>query len=1601
MTTDTKKVNNNKDLNSGIDNKVQGSVDERTLKVINDINAALVNNKQIQSQISSSVIGESKVSPYPYDPDKYTPYVQKTSKLAEKTSLYLPFQKLFGNFAMIPYGIFSSMFLTPLKTGSVSLSDIGKAKTGTIYDTISKLSPELAKGIGGALLTQYALSRGLSVFSGIHSRQQSDALYGSNKPITEHMYQGYRLFQNILSASLAPMTYALGTGTILSLAGAMFDSKILSGMGKSLLSQSSSLSSLGLYGSVYSGIGNMLYSIPGLSNVLSLDAQLPVLGSFLSPTLLGAFGFSMLGMGISFIRSLAMKKYRPKQIDAYQLESQTSASSALQPYIIRAVQEDKNISSIDVLQLQVLMLIEAHTSIIPLLYNLLHAKFEEKRADVELATDKKYEGITNKPEIEWYEKPQKYLEMFRYKFDPFSQLVAFITSGKTVSQYYRTLFGKDIRKMEVEKQSQALGISENATNLLGTSASGLMKSGNTFESRILMLVGGIYDLLRQAVKELITIRKAGFGIEKSVEVSFTGEGGGWRENIERLIGGIAKTIKNTALLPVKTIESVVKKDFTPLKEVIENQTKLMDTFIREMPVLNAMLAPFISMYDIGKTTKMALKGQASFKDVFKTLFTTGESLEKYSEVDFGYNKEVINSVVSITKSLENLKLPMKDETIYKYLDKIVYYLSGIYEAIYKKARPKKKEETQPKIIVVSKEEEQKQRASKLVSESLTERLKEFKEKKKEQEEHKFRLVVIKSLSNLPTFLSEFKKSIKKITVKDKDKKEDEKESLNIIDTVKKAGSYLLAGVLFIGKYLKKGLKGLFNVSSRLLLKIPFVKTFVEKFSFIKKILNMKTAEVAKLISEKITSIFSSFKLSDIVKNIIEKVLSFVGVKNASKGAEKSASFLLKGFNLFKKLSHFGILDAVIGFFTAPKNLSTIGKVIRGITVAASSLLGGAAGSLVLPGVGSFVGSYAGYSLGEWLFDKIARFFHLYKQTKKVSKENIPQELKQNINEKVKSKDIQTKEDKQSEKQEKSILQKVWSTIKKAIFGDREPSFIDYLGLTIGAGLGTVVLPGPGSIVGAIIGGRLFHYVYEGVINLFSKVTKFIKSLFGMDEKSAKTKEVKEISQKQDEIEKTGNTIIDTIKAFIDKLLSPFKFMIDLFKKAKEKIVNLGKDIIDATKSLLEPAYGMILLPYNLILKVISFIKDKIKGIVNFIKHPIESIKKWIFGGGDEKEEEESKEVETEKDVNEKKGESIFKKVSSGIKSALSKATEKLKQGFGKFTSIFPFSKSKAEENVDIKSEENKEVETKSVFEKVKSKASNLFKSVFSFFGKKKEDKKEKENEVETKNAALSKTDTTTINNLDKILQKQIQIESSGNPNAVSNKGAIGIAQFMPSTWKDIWQNRRKLFEKYEPEMKKYKGIPDIKDVEAQKIAQRAYMKYLLDKYKGDIRFALAAYNYGEGNITKLYKKFKGDFTKVYAYLPTETKRYVKKILGEESIAEEKSVLVDTAKDLVSKTINKSKETISKAYEKVKKETENIKTALFGNENQKENIQNNQVSSGKPTYASALGNTATAISNEAVEIFDKKHKKVLFDLLDNSIIKLEGYINENVFIENEV
>ncbi len=109
------------------------------------------------------------------------------------------------------------------------------------------------------------------------------------------------------------------------------------------------------------------------------------------------------------------------------------------------------------------------------------------------------------------------------------------------------------------------------------------------------------------------------------------------------------------------------------------------------------------------------------------------------------------------------------------------------------------------------------------------------------------------------------------------------------------------------------------------------------------------------------------------------------------------------------------------------------------------------------------------------------------------------------------------------------------------------------------------------------------------------------------------------------------------------------------------------------------------------------------------------------------------------------------------------------------------------------------------------------------------------------------------------------IESNFQQNAVSHRGAEGLWQFMPETGRQYG----------------LKGSKDRRDVKASTEAALTYLEYLHQKFNQDWMLALAAYNAGEGTVSRAIEgnRRAGKPANFWALkLPKETREYVPKFL---------------------------------------------------------------------------------------------------------------------------
>lgn len=121
-----------------------------------------------------------------------------------------------------------------------------------------------------------------------------------------------------------------------------------------------------------------------------------------------------------------------------------------------------------------------------------------------------------------------------------------------------------------------------------------------------------------------------------------------------------------------------------------------------------------------------------------------------------------------------------------------------------------------------------------------------------------------------------------------------------------------------------------------------------------------------------------------------------------------------------------------------------------------------------------------------------------------------------------------------------------------------------------------------------------------------------------------------------------------------------------------------------------------------------------------------------------------------------------------------------------------------------------------------------------------------------------------------LVQAVVQVESAGNAKAEGPKTKYGTAkgamQILDSTAKWALEKMGRNPEEWNPY-----------DEQMNKEVGSWYLQYLVEKFE-EPRLALAAYNWGEGNLQRLIKKLDTkDFDKLRSHLPKETRLYVPKV----------------------------------------------------------------------------------------------------------------------------
>lgn len=128
-----------------------------------------------------------------------------------------------------------------------------------------------------------------------------------------------------------------------------------------------------------------------------------------------------------------------------------------------------------------------------------------------------------------------------------------------------------------------------------------------------------------------------------------------------------------------------------------------------------------------------------------------------------------------------------------------------------------------------------------------------------------------------------------------------------------------------------------------------------------------------------------------------------------------------------------------------------------------------------------------------------------------------------------------------------------------------------------------------------------------------------------------------------------------------------------------------------------------------------------------------------------------------------------------------------------------------------------------------------------------------------------------------LVKAVIGVESGGDPSAISNKGAVGLMQILPSTAEDI---ARDIGDQNFPYGKGQEAVTAyLQQGEVNAKYGKEYLDQLLKRYGNQVTPALAAYNWGQGNVDKWMAEGANP-----GQLPTETRDYIEKVMRATNVA---------------------------------------------------------------------------------------------------------------------
>ena len=141
-----------------------------------------------------------------------------------------------------------------------------------------------------------------------------------------------------------------------------------------------------------------------------------------------------------------------------------------------------------------------------------------------------------------------------------------------------------------------------------------------------------------------------------------------------------------------------------------------------------------------------------------------------------------------------------------------------------------------------------------------------------------------------------------------------------------------------------------------------------------------------------------------------------------------------------------------------------------------------------------------------------------------------------------------------------------------------------------------------------------------------------------------------------------------------------------------------------------------------------------------------------------------------------------------------------------------------------------------------------------------------------------------------LVRSVIKQESGGKNDAKSYVGASGLMQLMPNTAREL-------------------GVRDSHDPEQNVEGGTKYLSQMIKMFNGNVPVALAAYNWGPGNMQKLIKRTGStDINELMPHMPRETQGYVRNITKSHAEYQAQARATEPKTEQAEKTVERDKAT---------------------------------------------------------------------------------------------